>query len=117
MWCLRPVSVHQYLMLGDVWLSAFLPGTRHSCQPGTNNYHPIQDLNCDRVADVLPLNRVSQKMGPLVSCHGLDSPPVGGNLVTLLPNPDLEPPQHKCQALAEAHGWRKDHCDWLIDPC
>lgn len=38
-------------MLGDEWLSAFLLGTHHSCQPGTNNYHPIQDLNCDRVAD------------------------------------------------------------------
>lgn len=54
-------------------------------------------------------------MGPLVSCHGLDSPPGGDNLVTLLPSPDLEPPQHECQVLAEAHGWRKDLCDWLID--
>jgi len=117
MWSLRPVSVHQYLMLRDVWLSAILPGTHHSCQPGTNNYHPIQDLNCGRVADVLPLNKRSQRMGPLVSCHGLDSPPVGDNMVTLLPNPDLEPPQHECQALAEAHGWKKDLCDWLIDPC
>lgn len=53
----------------------------------------------------------------MVSFHGLDSPPVGGNLVTLLPNPDLEPLQHECQALAEAYGWRKDLCDWLIDPC
>lgn len=52
MWSLRLVSVHQYLMLGDEWLSAVLLGTYHSCQPGTNNYHPIQDLNCDRVADV-----------------------------------------------------------------
>ncbi|EDM15185.1 rCG27946 [Rattus norvegicus] len=97
-------------MLRDEWLSAVLLGTHHSCQPGTNNYHPIQDLNCDRVA-----YRVSQKMGTLVSCHGLDSPPVGDNLVTLLPNPDLEPPQ--CQTLTETHGWRKDLCDWLIDPC
>jgi len=117
MWSLRLVSVHQYLMLGDVWLSAIPPRTHCSCQPGTNNYHSIQDLNCGRVADVLPLNEMSQKMGPLVSCHGLDFPLVGENLVTLLPNPDLEPPQHECQALAEAHGWRKDIWDWLIDPC
>ena len=108
MWSLRPVSVYQYLMLGDEWLSAVLLGTCHSCQPGTTNYHPIQDLNCDRVAAVLPLNRTSQKMGPLVTCNGLDSPLVGDNLVTLLPKPDLEPLQHECQALAEAHGWRKD---------
>jgi len=110
---LKTVSVHQYLMLGDVWLSAVLPRTHHSCQPGTNNCHPIQG---DRVADVLPLNKKSQKMGPLVSCHGLDSPPVWDNLVTLLPNPDPEPSM-SIKYWQKPMGVGEDLCDWLIDPC
>jgi len=56
-----------------VWLSAVLPGKYHSCQLGSDNYHPIQDLNCRRVADVLPLNEMSQRMGSLISWHGLFS--------------------------------------------
>jgi len=41
-------------------------------------------------------------MGPLISWHGLDSPPVGLNLFNLLPNPDLKPPQEECQTLAKS---------------
>ena len=44
------------------------------------------------------------------------TPPMGLNLATLLPDPDLEPPIHDCQqVLAEAHGWRKDFSDQPLE--
>lgn len=51
-------------------------------------------LNCDRITVALP---------------------TGLNLDTLLPDPDLEPPNHDYQqVLAEAQGWCKDLSNWPL---